>query len=307
MPTIITNEYLDNILQIKNIKRIGNYINCHSNIKIKCNICNHNWRPLPTSLIHKRSGCPNCGGTLPLTNIIIDDLLKNKNIKRIDNYINGQTSIKFQCLNKNCFRIWSTKPYNIINRGSGCVKCSGKLKLTNEIVDEKLKGRNVKRIGEYKNIHTKINFLCLVCYLEWEAEPNSVINVGTGCVFCKIGKNEKMIKELFIQNNIEFHGQKYIKKINTNEKSNIRVDFYFDKLRLIIEYNGSQHYKPEKFNNVSLEVAIKNFEKQQIRDKYLANFCLDNNIKLISIDGRRYHNKKLEKYIKNEIIPNLGS
>jgi len=35
-------------------------------------------------------------------------------------------------------------------------------KLTNEIVDSKLIGRNILRVGEYMGAHTKIQFMCLI-------------------------------------------------------------------------------------------------------------------------------------------------
>ena len=39
---------------------IGEYVNFHTNIEIKCNICNHNWYSKPTYLM-KKYGCDKCG------------------------------------------------------------------------------------------------------------------------------------------------------------------------------------------------------------------------------------------------------
>jgi very-short-patch-repair endonuclease len=83
------------------------------------------------------------------------------------------------------------------------------------------------------------------------------------------------------------------------------VDFYFPDKNIIIEYNGHQHYQPVRFGGISLESAEINFIRQQYRDKYLQNFCDQNNITLIWIDGRTYTYKKLESYIIETIIPLL--
>jgi len=74
---------------------------------------------------------------------------------------------------------------------------------------------------------------------------------------------------------------------------------------MILEYNGDQHYRPVKFGGISIERANLNFAKQQVRDKSIEAFCDDNKIKLIWIDGRKYKDKKLERYIQDELIPIL--
>jgi hypothetical protein len=116
-----------------------------------------------------------------LSNQIIDERIKNRSLERVDDFINTTTKIKWKCLIDNT--IWSATPSNIIY-GYGCPVCGGCIKLTNEIIDERLEGRLIKRIGEYKNIDTKILFKCLIDDYIWEAIPNSILNTGHGCPKC---------------------------------------------------------------------------------------------------------------------------
>jgi very-short-patch-repair endonuclease len=83
------------------------------------------------------------------------------------------------------------------------------------------------------------------------------------------------------------------------------VDFYVKDKNIIIEYNGDQHYEPVCFGGISVKESKQNFIKQQERDKYIEQFCINNSIKLIWIDGRKYKDNKLKKYLIEEIIPLL--
>ena len=51
----------------------------------------------------------------------------------------------------------------------------------------------------------------------------------------------------------------------------------------IIEFDGEQHFEPERFNNISIEQAKENFIKVQAHNKYKNQWCKNNNIPLIRI------------------------
>src|ERR1700687_2361672 len=112
---------------------------------------------------------------IKFTNEDIDRKLYGRNIKRLDNYISNKTPIKFQCLNEECNHIWKARSIDILNKMSGCPKCAGVLKLTNYDIDEKLNGRNIKRLDNYINALTKIKFQCLIldCNFVWETAPTT--------------------------------------------------------------------------------------------------------------------------------------
>lgn len=97
-------------------------------------------------------------------------------------------------------------------------------------------------------------------------------------------KNEKLV-EIFL----EFLSISFIREYRFKEcrdKYSLPFDFYLPDYNICIEIDGEQHYKPVQFGNITLEKAIKNFEKVKDRDDIKTQYCLDNNIKLLRISYR---------------------
>lgn len=118
----LTNKIVDSRLMGRNIKRISGYINNKIAISFQCLIeeCNHIWEAIPNSVLTRHTGCPKCAKKKQTqTNKIIDIRLINRNIKRLDNYINTNYPIYFQCLINGCGHIWKTSPDKILNSGPG--------------------------------------------------------------------------------------------------------------------------------------------------------------------------------------------
>jgi hypothetical protein len=130
---------------------------------------------------------------------------------------------------------------------------------------------------------------------EFPQTPHSHLR-GAGCPFCvKIKKiNQNIVKKFLIDNNINFE-EEYNVQLPINITCS-RIDFYIPFLNLFVEYNGRQHYELVHFNS-SNEKAIENFKKQQLRDKQLREYCKNNNINLLEIDGRVYTGAKLEQFL----------
>lgn len=124
-----------------------------------------------------------------LTNNQIDEMLISFKIKRIDNYINNHTKIKFQCLIENCNNIWYSTTNQIFSAKVGCPKCSG-FKLNNSIIDERLKNLNIKRIEQYISARLKIKFQCLICNHIWKTQPSHILNDKSGCPNCALNNRK---------------------------------------------------------------------------------------------------------------------
>jgi very-short-patch-repair endonuclease len=148
------NDYIDKKLENRKIKRIDNYIKGNVKIRFQCLDCDNIWLTKPTYIIHGETSCPKCYiRKLTKTNFNIDKQLKNRKIKRIDNYIKGVIKIRFQCLNKKCKNIWSATPSNIL-RGNGCPQCrlsKGELKIKNILVKNNIKFTKQKTFNKCKN------------------------------------------------------------------------------------------------------------------------------------------------------------
>lgn len=267
----------------KTIKILGEYERTEAKIKVKCLNCKFVWITTIRNLF--RHGCTRCFENKRLTNKDIDKKLKGKNIQRLEDYKNSTTPIKFKCSKKNCGHEWKTCANKITTQNTGCPKCCNHVELSNEIVDERIKGRYIKRIGSYKGCDTPIKFICLnnKCNNVWKATPYHIIQRNHGCPECSTGKSEKIIKEL-IYKHVKYNFFKHHKPFYFNNRKYV-PDFYLEvnNKKIIIEYNGHQHYKPVNFGGISQYRANKNFIKQQQRDKELRKYCKTNKIKLVEI------------------------
>ena len=300
----LTNDIVDFKLQNRKIKRIDDYINARTSINFVCLDCNYIWKTRPDDIINKKIGCPNCSGLARLTNEIVDRKLEGRNIKRLSNITNNRERVSFQCLIDGCKFVWLAPPANILNTSkTGCPKCANVAKLTNEIIDQSLINMNIERIDDYKVSRIPINFRCKICLHIWMAKPNNILN-ERGCPKCKSGKNEMFIFSILKDHKIEFEWQKFIKDIVPVDNG-FHVDFYFPQYNTIIEYNGRQHYEPVCFGGIDMNRAQFNLVKQQERDRYVQQFCDQQHIILIWIDGRKYINSKLKNYMIDCIIPEI--
>ena len=57
-------------------------------------------------------------------------------------------------------------------------------KLTNQVVDQKLMGRDIIRLDDYIDAKTKIRFQCVKDNFIWEAAPSNILNAESGCPKC---------------------------------------------------------------------------------------------------------------------------
>lgn len=286
----------DNILdmrlleQKRTIIRFGNYINIYTKISWKCLMCNNVWESTPDSVINKCSGCPKCSDR-KLTNEYVDGQLKinSRKIKRLDDYINNNSVKKWLC--EICGKIWKARTRDILNKKSGCPDCAHKT-LNNEKIDKYLEGSDIIRLEDFKgNTKKKILFGHTICGFEWESTTAHIIYNKVGCPKCsKSGKDEKLIYDIFIKNNISFEYQKKLQNINS-QYPNYILDYYIDYANLIIEYNGRQHYGPVRFGGISEEKAQQKFDNQVKRDNELNNICKCDGINIIWINSKDYTGK----------------
>src|SRR6202000_3204031 len=117
---------------------------------------------------------------LKYTNEFIDSQIEGRNIKRLDNSVNGD-AIKWQCII--CDNIWSAKPFLIIKKNSGCRVCaSNSQKLSIDYIDLELEKKSIKRLSDYINARSKMEFKCLKneCSYTWTPTLDSVLSNNKG-------------------------------------------------------------------------------------------------------------------------------
>jgi len=183
----LTNSDIDFKLVGRNIQRIGDYVSSKTSLKFKClkDGCNCEWSTFPPNVTCCGNGCPRCAKKERLTNEIVDSRLKGRNIERIGEVISGESKLRFKCLINSCLNVWETKVLNVVSRGSGCPKCSGSEPLTNTVIDARLVGRNIIRVGSYTQSDKPLKFKCSIptCGYEWYTRYGA-IQSGKGCPKC---------------------------------------------------------------------------------------------------------------------------
>ena len=115
--------------------------------------------------------------------------LINPNLEVIDKYVNAKTKIKHRC--KICNYEWDLAPLHSL-QGKGCPSCAKVVHKTQEQYIKEVHNINpdIKVIGNYVNIGTKITHLCTVCGYIWDITPRGVLS-GHGCPKCAIKRNAK--------------------------------------------------------------------------------------------------------------------
>ena len=97
--------------------------------------------------------------------------------------------------------------------------------------------------------------------------------------------------------NINFKAQYIIKGLKTLNDGVPIFDFAIfdadDRVKLIIEFDGIQHYKP-----IDIWGGEERFFRQQIIDDYKNRYCDENNIKMVRIKYTELNNIN-HNYIKN--------
>lgn len=158
-------EFVEKLSKINsNICVIGQYVNAKTDIRIICEIDNHEWLAKPYNLLSGK-GCPMC--MIKNKTFTHEDYLKklkeiNPDIQVLSLYKNSKTKIRVKCLVDGYE--WSVFPGALLN-GHGCCKCfKRKISKTHEyfVTEMKKINPNIEIIGDYINAKTKIRVKCLL-------------------------------------------------------------------------------------------------------------------------------------------------
>ena len=117
--------------------------------------------------------------------------------------------------------------------------------------------------------------------------------ISCGCVK---SKGEYVISVYLNKINLNYEIQKTYKDLIGVGNGELLYDFYLPDYNLLIEFQGEQHEKPQRFPNCDNEVK---FKIQQEHDKRKREYTKDNNIDLLEIWYYDYNN--IEEILKNKL------
>ncbi len=115
---------------------------------------------------------------------------------------------------------------------------------------------------------------------EWNASIGSRV-AGNGCPFCH-KKSEAKVKELLLKyfENWDIISNKKIWNKYKNYDHKRFCDFWMEKkdVKVMIEYDGEQHFRPVGFGCKDKVKVMDSFRRTQKKDKLDTQFCKENNI-----------------------------
>lgn len=292
----------------QNIEILGTYVNSKTPIKCKCKIDDYEWESTPNNLLNGH-GCAKCAGKAKPTHEEFLNKFYEKNehaqdIEILGTYKNNHTKILCKC--KIDGHEWEVKPNNLL-QGYGCPLCGGSLKLTHEEFIKRLQyiNSNIEVLGTYVNYGTKILCKCKKCEHKWIATPRDLLQ-GCGCPKCNTSKGEKIIAQYLDNLGINYiYNNRYFKDLVSASGTLLRPDFIIPSLKIWIEYDGQQHFKPVDFSSkMSKQQLQEQFKIVQQNDQIKNQYAKANNWILVRIPYWDYDNIEqiLAAYLKQEQV-----
>lgn len=268
----------------------GYYKNNRSILLIKCIKCNK-IRKTNFCSIRKHFICRRCKLLKKIKTIVKNKkseiiFIKEKN-KRL--YV----KIKCKCGNK-----WKMRTDNIID-GHWCSNCAKNNKRTIKDLQNVVKSKGgILLEKEYINNQTPISIKCNICKQIWIPLPRDITRKDRPkwCPNCSKYKSQKILQKILekiFNDKAEINYKKFEWLRNKETGMYQEIDIFFKKLKIAVEYDGIQHFRPTDFTGrMKREDIIRNFLYIKKMDK-LKNKKIAENVKDIKYFIRFNYKDKL--------------
>lgn len=277
------------------------YVNDRTKVKIICRDHGPFYQQPGMHFRHKQ-GCPECNKTGGWNRLTLKEVKSRINKVWGNGYFDfndteykdSHTKIKLFC-NKHSEK-FETHFRSVVYRRIGCPKCNEeqfykrhRAKYQKEFISKckKIHGDFYDYSkAEYTNSMTPVTIIC-PNHGEFEQLPVIHKNHQSGCPVCNFSKGERAICNFLDNKNVKYKSQY---RVNIDNSYHY-FDVYIPKYKIIIEYNGRQHYEPTIWrNSITEQRAQELFDTQQTRDKIKRRYCEKNQLKLVVISYTQKHN-----------------
>jgi very-short-patch-repair endonuclease len=215
---------------------------------------------------------------------------------RLVDYMNGQTHVIIICPQHGPFRM---KPNRHLI-GRGCRRCISK-KLGEErklsFWDFVVRVATVHGAYRYEydlqdclNAHSKITIRCPQHGQFLQSVATHL--KGHGCPRCVQSNGERRVREVLNQLGVDFSEQ--VRFVGCRDRGALPFDFYIPGHRLLIEFDGRQHY-----DNSELWGGKKKLAETQRHDAIKNNYAAENNYSLLRIPYWNVNN--IEDILLNQL------
>lgn len=271
------------------------YVNREVALILICKKCKCEFKVKPRQIYYSSTPCPKCRQVKSSKKKTLNNHKFTARALKVHGNKYSYSKVKY----KNCFtpvKIWCNecekyfwqKPKNHLT-GSGCQYCrnrkiSERQKMTlSDFIRRSKKIHNKDYCYDntnYVNSRTKLEIKCNKCGKKIKIRPDAHI-AGGGCSCHSESIGEKLIKNYLNKLNVKFIKNKKFKDCKRIRP--LSYDFYLVDFRILIEYDGRQHFQPFFNGKISRQKAQKVLKLQQESDKIKTEFAHKNNIKLVRI------------------------
>jgi len=198
-----------------------------------------------------------------------------------DSYSNSKTKMKWRC--KDGGHIFTACYGDIKYKKTWCNICRN-IKSANRILEynRKTKSRIISTLSEiakvndgiliskatdYKTAQTKLRWQCKIGHI-FMSTYQQVGIMRQWCPMCYNKTETKLfniICSLFTGFNIE-HNYRGLAWLKSQKNRTLEIDIWVPEIKLAVEYDGQQHFKPVTFGGCSMEKALLAFKDQRKRD-----------------------------------------
>lgn len=296
-------QFLQEAVQVHGDKydySLVNYINTKTPVEIICKRCGRHILVQPRQHIYNFCGCKYCSKA-KTTEQFIEEARKvhgDKYDYSKVNYTNNRNKVEVICSKHGPFMI---SPHLHL-RFRGCPQCAKELraktasnnkrKTVEQFVQEARAVHGDKydySKVEYTGTDNKVTIICPK-HGEFLQTPYQHVILQNGCPRCNSSKGEMAIMRYLDSHNIRY----IYDKACLGFLGKLRPDFYLPDYRMIIEYDGLQHFEPvDRFDG---EEGLK---ETQERDNIKESLCQDNNVKVLRISYIEY--KDIEDILEENL------
>jgi len=218
---------------------LGEYINTHTGVKIRCP-ANHSWLANPSDIKIGR-WCPKCMGVCPIqAREQFMQVLKDKGGELLSPYIDAITKVTIKCGSGHS---WQTTPSSVKNSDTWCPKCNDRCPIqAYENFIKVLEAKGGTLLSKYISTNCKVKIRCQNLH-EWWVAP-ATIKSGKWCPHCNISKGEEACRNFFLRYQIPFQEQFIIPQL---PKKKFDFYFYYNSHHYLVEYDGVQHFEWSTF------------------------------------------------------------
>jgi len=285
---------------------LGKHIGVHKYVKMRHNICKHEYDVTPANFISSHCRCPNCKISKKSNTEEFKLKIFNKygnEYEVIGEYIDSATNIKIK--HHICNKEYDVIPNDILT-GNKCIKCSGLERKTIEIIQKEvyeLVNDEYKVQGKYTSNKSSLSFTHKACGETFPMNANNFLN-GQRCPICAESKGEQYIRRYLEKYYIGFIAQKEYQGLVGVNNGNLSYDFHLEEHNILLEFQGIQHEKYIKGFHKNEQA----FKDQQEHDRRKREYTKENKIQLLEIwywdidNIEEILDKELNNYKKLQIL-----